>query len=345
MDFWSKLWKSSEEYEFLREAPAHLLQQKMKDLDKAFMDAFDKNQPNKRIPKKRKKGVHDSFRFPEPKHIKLEGNRVKLPKIGWVRFFKSQEILGTLKNATVSRRAGHWFISFQVELQVESKQPAETSAIGLDMGISFFAMPSEGKGIRPRSSYRFYEKKLAKAQRDLSRKEKFSKNWHKAKAKVNKIHSKIANVRRDFLHWHSTRLSKNHAIIVVEDLKVANMSKSAKGTIQQPGNRVKAKSGLNKSILDQGWSMFRGMLKYKMDWQEKELILVPAQYTSQTCRACGHRDKANRPSQSRFCCVQCGHTENADRHAARNILAAGQAVLACGGIGCVSTQAQEPIAA
>jgi len=123
------------------------------------------------------------------------------------------------------------------------------------------------------------------------------------------------------------------------------MSKSSKGTLEQPGKNVKAKSGLNKSILDQGWSMFRGMLEYKMAWQNKTLLFVPPHYTSQQCRMCHHKDKANRLSQSKFCCVQCGHTENADRHAAHNILAAGQAVLACGDIGGISTQAQEPIAA
>jgi len=117
MDFWSKLWKSSDEYGFLKEAPAHILQQKMKDLDRAFKDAFDKKQSNKRLPKKRKRGQHDSFRFPEPKQIEIEGNRVKLPKLGWVRFFKSRNIEGKLKNATVSRQGCHWYKerkSFQI---------------------------------------------------------------------------------------------------------------------------------------------------------------------------------------------------------------------------------------
>ena len=345
MDFWSKVWKSSDEYGFLKEAPAHILQQKMRDLDRAFGDAFDKNQSNKRLPKKRKRGLHDSFRFPEPKQILIEGNRVKLPKLGWIRFFKSRAILGTLKNATILKQAGRWYISFQVELEFEPKQIKGSSEIGLDMGIAFFAMPSKGKGIRPKSYFRHYEHMLAKAQRSLSRKKKYSKNWHKAKGKVSKVHSKIANARRDFLHWHSTKLSKNHAIIVVEDLKVSNMSKSAKGTLVQPGKNVQAKSGLNKSILDQGWSLFRGMLAYKMAWQGKTLISVPPQYTSQKCRKCWHQDKANRKSQAQFWCVQCGHTENADRHAAHNILAVGRTVAACGDIGGFSTQAQEPIAA
>ena len=91
-DFWSKLWKQSEEYGFLAQCPAHIIQQKLKDLDKAYTDAFDKTQPDKRLPKTRKRMKHDSFRFPEPKQFVLEGNRIKLPKIGWIRFFKSQKI-------------------------------------------------------------------------------------------------------------------------------------------------------------------------------------------------------------------------------------------------------------
>lgn len=329
MDFWSKLYKKSDEFGFLKACPAHILQQKLKDLDRAFMDCFDKTQPNKRLPRYRKKGLHDSFRFPEPKHFSVEGNRIKLPKLGWVKFFKSREIEGEIKNATISYHSGGWYISFQVECELKQEKVA-SSMIGLDMGITFFAMPSKGKGSRSKRSYRRYEKKLALAQRGLSRKKKFSNNWNKAKDKVTKVHNKIANVRKDFLHWTSTKLSKNHAIICVEDLKVSNMSKSAKGTIEEPGRQVKAKSGLNKSILDQGWSAFCNMLEYKLAWMGGSLVKVDPKYTSQKCIVCGHTEKANRTEQKRFQCVQCGHTENADRHAARNILAAGHAVLACG---------------
>lgn len=329
MDFWSKLYKKSEQFGFLRESPAHILQQKLKDLDRAFMDCFDKAQPNKRLPRYRKKGLHDSFRFPEAKHFSVEGNRVKLPKLGWIKFFKSREIAGEIKNATISSHSGKWTISFQVECELVQER-VTSSIIGLDMGIAFFAMPSKGKGARSKRSYRRYEKKLALAQRRLSRKKKFSNNWYKGKDKVTKVHSKIANVRKDFLHWTSTKLSKNHAIICVEDLKISNMSKSAKGTIEEPGKQVKAKSGLNKSILDQGWSTFCRMLEYKLAWRGGSLIKVEPKYTSQRCIVCGHTAKANRLEQKRFRCVQCGHAENADRHAARNILAAGHAVLACG---------------
>ncbi len=120
-------------------------------------------------------------------------------------------------------------------------------------------------------------------------------------------------------------------MIVIEDLKVANMSKSAVGTVSQPGRNVRAKSGLNRSILDQGWYELRRQLKYKQAWCGGQVIAVPPVYTSQKCACCGHTAKENRLSQSQFECQKCGYTENADINGARNILAAGHAVLACGG--------------
>ena len=119
-------------------------------------------------------------------------------------------------------------------------------------------------------------------------------------------------------------------MIVVESLKIKNMSKSAKGNLLSPGSRVAAKSGLNKSILDQGWREFVRQLKYKLSWLGGILLEVPAKHTSQTCFVCKHVAQENRKTQSKFCCTKCGHKDNADINAAKNILAAGHAVLACG---------------
>lgn len=343
-DFWSKLWKRSEEFGFLKEAPAHCLQQKVKDLDKAFRDAFDKTQRNKRLPKKRKLNLHDSFRFPEPKHIHIDNRRIKLPKLGWIRFRKSQAIEGIIKNATVSKHAGHWYVAIQVEQDIQLPlSNAAKSDIDLDMGIAEFAYCSDGATIKPIHAFKRYQDKLAKAQRRLSKKVKFSENWKKQKAKIQRIHSKIAHVRRDFLHKASTNLSKNHAMIVVEALKVNNMSRSARGSIEEPGKQVKAKSGLNKSILDQGWSEFRRQLGYKLNWAGGLLLEVSPQYTSQRCSRCGHVAKDSRQSRDTFCCVQCGHETHADLNAAKNILAAGHAVLACGETGLPDSMKQEPL--
>ena len=173
-------------------------------------------------------------------------------------------------------------------------------------------------------------KKLASLQRKLSRRTKFSANWQKLKKRIQRLHRKIADVRNDFLHKLSTTISKNHAIVVMEGLKVRNMSRSASGTLDAPGKNVRAKAGLNKSILDQGWFEFRRQLVYKLAWLGGALLIVPPQYTSQTCSRCGCVDRANRPTQAKFKCTACGFELNADHNAALNILAAGQAVPACG---------------
>ena len=168
-------------------------------------------------------------------------------------------------------------------------------------------------------------------------------NWRKQKARIQKIYSKITHIRRHFLHQVSTYLSKNHAMIVVEDLKITNMSRSAKGTEQMPGHHVKAKSGLNKSILDQGWGEFKRQLEYKLTWLGGLFLKVSPKHTSQKCHVCGHTEKANRLSQSGFVCLACAHSANADVNAAKNILAAGYAVLACGEIGLPNSVKQEPL--
>lgn len=213
----------------------------------------------------------------------------------------------------------------------ESNDFVDTSnIIGIDMGIAQFATLSNGQSIAPLNSFRSKQVKLARYQRAMARKVKFSKNWIKAKNKVTKLHIHIGNVRRDFLHQASTTISPNHAVVVIENLNVSNMSKSAKGTKEANGRNIKAKSSLNKTILDQGWFEFRRQLEYKLAWSGGQLIAVPPQYTSQRCSCCGTIDKANKLTQAKFACVSCGYTANADINAANNIKAAGYAVLACG---------------
>lgn len=215
--------------------------------------------------------------------------------------------------------------------------------MGLDLGIARFATLSDGSVLAPLNSFGKHERRLAKAQRLLARKVKFSKNWRKQKAKIGRLHKKIADVRNDYLHKATTTISQNHAVVVMEDLKVKNMSRSAAGTVENPGRNVRAKSGLNKSILDQGWGEFRRQIEYKLTWNGGTLVLVPPQYTSQKCHVCGNVDKQNRKSQTAFVCSACGHTANADYNASLNILAAGQAVIACGGWAAqASPMKQEP---
>src|SRR5690606_10987406 len=168
---------------------------------------------------------------------------------------------------------------------------------------------------------------LRKAQQAMSRKEKFSNNWKKAKAKVQKIHARIGNARRDYLHKTTSTISQNHAMVFIEDLQVRNMSKSAAGTRDRPGRQVRAKSGLNRSILDQGWCEFRRQLGYKLAWNGGWLVAVPPQNTSRTCPACGHVAAENRRTQALFACVQCGFEGNADLVGAINVLRRGEVLL------------------
>ena len=188
------------------------------------------------------------------------------------------------------------------------------------MGVKRFATLSDGSHIEPLSSFKRHEKALAKAQRQMSRKEKFSSNWKKAKARVQKIQNRIANVRKDFLHKTTTTLSKNHALAVVEDLQVGNMSKSAAGTADAPGRKVRQKAGLNKAILDQGWFEFRRQLTYKLAWAGGQLVAVPPHNTSRKCPACHHVSADNRMTQAEFKCVACGFEANANHVGAINVL-------------------------
>lgn len=342
-DFWTKRWKNSDEYHFLKEVPAHCIQQKLKDLHKAFKDGFNKKQPLKRIPRFKKKGMGDSLRFPEPKHIQIKHKKIKLPKLGWIKFYQSRAIDGKIKNATVTQSAGHWYVSLQVELDIGEPKHRSTSSIGIDMGINKYVALSTGSYEDPIHPFKKYQDKLAQAQRRLSKKKKFSGNWKKQKKRIQKIHSKIAHVRKDFQHKLSTKLSNSHAMIVVEALKIGNMSRSASGTLDHPGKNVKAKSGLNKSILDQAWGEFKRQISYKLAWKGGIYLEVPAQYTSQKCSACGEKDKASRQNQERYVCTSCGYAANADINAAKNILAAGHAVLACGEDALATSMKQEPL--
>jgi putative transposase len=318
-------WRNSTETPWLKDAPVHPLQQSLNDLERAYRNFFEKRAG---FPRFKKKGVSDSFRYPDPKQIKLDqGNsRIFLPKLGWLRYRNSREVLGTVKNVTVSLSGGKWFVSIQTEREVAQPVPQSTTAVGIDMGIARFATLSDGTFFEPLNSFRRHEKTLRKAQQALSRKVKFSNNWRKAKARVQRIHARIANVRRDYLHKCSTAISKNHAMVCIEDLQVRNMSKSAAGTLDNPGKNVRAKSGLNKSILDQGWFEFRRQLDYKLAWRGGWLVVVPPQNTSRTCPQCGHVSADNRRTQTRFRCMECGFEEHADVVGAINILSRGMQI-------------------
>lgn len=322
-------WRNGPETPWLKDAPVHPLQHALKDLERAYKNFFAKQA---RFPRFKKRGERSSFRYPDPKQFKLdEGNaRIFLPKLGWVRYRKSREVQGQLCNVTVSERAGRWFVSIQTEREVSAPVPVATSAVGIDMGVARFATLSDGAFLAPLSSFKRHEVRLARYQRRMARKVKGSRNWHKAKARVQRLHSRIANVRQDFLHKASTEIARQHALVAMEDLQVRNMSASAKGRADAPGRNVRAKAGLNKAILDQGWAEFKRQLEYKMQWSGGELIAVDPRNTSRTCPECEHVDAQNRKTQAVFRCVACGHTAHADVVGALNTLARGHRAAACG---------------
>ena len=322
-------WRNSTDTAWLADAPVHPLQQTLKDLERAYTNFFAKRAD---FPRFKKKGQHDSFRYPDAKQFKIDqaNSRIFLPKLGWIRYRNSRDILGAAKNITVSANGGKWFVSIQTERAIVRPVHPSTSSVGIDVGISRFATLSDGSHIEPLNTFRKHQQRLARYQRAMSRKTKFSSNWKKAKARVQKIHTRIAHVRKDFLHKTTTTISKHHAIVCIEDLQVRNMSKSAAGSSDSPGRNVKAKSGLNKSILDQGWFEFRRQLEYKQAWLGGDVLAVPARNTSRTCPACGHVSADNRQTQAKFACVDCGYENHADMVGAINVLERGHRLLACG---------------
>ncbi|MGK7950391.1 MAG: RNA-guided endonuclease InsQ/TnpB family protein [Xenococcaceae cyanobacterium] len=334
-------WKKEEELSFLKNAHSQPLQQTLMFLDRALKEAFNKTNP-KQFPRFKKKGQRDSFRYPQGFKIDENNRRVYLPKVGWISYRKSRNIVGNPKNITISKKGDHWYVSIQTEIEVERPVPTATSIVGGDLGIARFLTLSTGKYFEPLNSFRKLEAKLAKLQKTLARRVKGSNNWKKTKSKITRLHIRIADARKDYLHKLSHNLSKNHGVVVLEDLKVANMSKSAKGTIEEPGTNVKAKSGLNKSILDQGWHEFKRQLGYKLEWLGGLLVLVNPKNTSRRCPECNHTSGDNRKTQAEFKCIECGYENNADLVGAVNVLRAGHAQLACGDISLVGAIAQEP---
>jgi putative transposase len=307
--------------DWLKAVPVHALQMAVRALDNAFQRFFA---GLGEFPTPRKKFLNDSFTLPDPAYLgfkRLNRNRgaIKVPKLGWVKLVGYRPLGGALRSITISRKAGHWFVSIAWQKEVADPVPANMPSVGLDRGIAVFAALSDGTKVEPISAFKTIRAKLAKAQRKLARQKKFGANWRKQKASITRLHRKAANARKDFLHKLSTRIAKSHGVVKIERLQVKNMSKSAKGTVEAPGRNVAAKSGLNRSILDQGWSMFATMLRYKLAQRGGQLVEVDPAYTSQACAECGSIDRANRPDQATFACISCGHTDNADINAARNI--------------------------
>jgi putative transposase len=201
-------------------------------------------------------------------------------------------------------------------------KPFTNAAVGLDRGVTHLIADSDGRfvdNIRPLQASR---DKLTAAQRDLARKKRGSHRRRKAVARVAVLHRKVSDVRKDHLHKVARSYINAYDLIVVEDLKVKNMTRSASGTLEEPGTNVAQKSGLNRSILDAGWGVLLELIRQKAEEAVVEVVEVNPRNTSRTCHACGHVAAGNRDGEA-FRCQRCGHSAHADTNAAQNILRLG----------------------
>ena len=320
------------QHPWLCEPAAQALQQALKDLCKAWDAKYTiAKSGGFGAPRFKKRGEGDTLRLPQDCRYDAAGGVVHLPKLGPLRLRHSQVAAGELKNVTLRQVRGRWVAALQTEREVEVGVPGAAAAVGLDFGAATTIMPSVGAPIELPVRIGKYERRMKRLQQSVSRKKRGSSaNRKKAVARLNVCHGRIAAMRRDFLHQRTTELVRDHALIAIEDLAVKGMTASAAGTVEAPGKNVKAKAGLNRTILRNGWSMARQMLEYKAAWRGVVLVAVPPAYTSQECSSCGHTAAQNRKTQAVFACVACGHRENADRNAAKNILRRGEEILSGG---------------
>jgi putative transposase len=309
-----------EQFDFLYDVPNHPLQQAIHDLHKAFANFFEGRAG---FPTFRKKGQNDSFRYPDPKQIKIEAGRVFLPKAGWTHWIMHRPIVGNVKNVTVSCVAGDWFASVQTE-QETAIPVNRASEVGIDLGSAQAIVLSDERVIQLPRTTPDNRRRLANAQRAVARRQKGSRNREKAKRRVARLQARYARRRRDAAHKATTIIAKNHSVVVIEDLKVKEISKTGRRTVEAPGKLVKKRANENRALLEVSPRTIRILLEYKCQWYGSKLVVVEPAHTSQTCSACKAVDAASRISRSKFVCTNCGSISDADINAARNILAIGK---------------------
>ena len=288
--------------EWIKDVPSQSLQNVIERMDLAYQSFFKGGG----FPKWAKRNEYKSILL---KSVKQNEKGFTIPKLGFVNIFKDRMPSGALKTATVIKENNSYYLSVTFESISENLYPTnESQVVGIDMGISYFLVDSNGCFVENPRHTITYQKRLRVKNRSLARKKLGSNSRYKTKVELSKLHLKIKNTREDFTHKISIKYIKENSLIVVEDLKVKNMIKFGH---------------LSKHIADASWASFSHKLEYKSKMYNKTFIKVDPKYTSQKCNSCGHTAKENHLNQSKFECVSCGHKDNADFNASKNILAEG----------------------
>ena len=307
-------------------------QQALRDQEQAWTFFFNGTH---RRPTWRKKGVHEGFRIVGPQALRVRRDnrhwsRVLVPKVGWVRFKRSRSLPEWRSYRVTRDKAGRWHIAFAA-IPDPIPGPGTGQVVGVDRGVKVAVALSTGELTSPAGLRRKEAERLLRLQRRLARAERGSNRRAKLKTQLARLAAREADRRKDWVEKTSTDLARRFDEIHVEDLKVAAMTRSAKGTVACPGRKVAQKAGLNRGILKAGWSMAVTRLGHKAPGR---VVKVNPAFTSQTCHVCKHVAAESRKSQARFCCVACGHQDHADVNSACNIrdstTAAGRAVAARG---------------
>ncbi|MEV0408373.1 transposase [Actinoallomurus sp. NPDC050550] len=319
------------EFAWLRAGSQTVQQQALRDFAQAMARFFD---GTCRRPTWRKAGRHEGFRIVgqrgnqwEVRRVSRNVGQVRIPKVGWVPFRWSRPVPKDVKSFRVTKdRAGRWHVAFAA-IPKPILAPAGSEVVGIDRGVTVSAALSTGRLLHAPSLIRPETQRLRRLQRALARAKPGSNRRSGIKSALARLKTRETDRRKDWVEHASTALARQFALIAVEDLNIRGMTRSARGTIDAPGQCVAAKAGLNRGILAGGWGQLVQRLEDKAPGR---LVKVSAAFTSQTCNACGHRAASSRKSQALFRCVACGHEVNADVNAARNIrdIAAGRAVTA-----------------